>query len=579
MSSTVILCEVSLAGVFLLCAVVVRRAAAPAVLTTLTAATGGLLVLATVLHPRLPDLSSTAAVAALSLTFPVLVLLYPDGRPAPTVGLTVTAVVASTGLLAVLDAGDAATVGVYGLVQFCLVAACVWWRVEGASPDERLSLHWAVLLGVSGLLVAGHLAFLSEGPVGAVLTTVALSALPVGLAVGLVRPEVVDVRTASTRTVGEAGALVAAVAVFVGVVASIEGLRGSRLTVGESAVVAAFVAAGYHGVRQLLLGVADQLLFGPREDTVRAASHVGRTLADPVLALRALREALGLPYAALTDGAEPVAVSGTCSTVVVPLPLLLGTQQLGRLDVGLRPGELRLTRQDRTTLDVVTPALVQMLHALTLTRALQDSRAGVITAVEDERRRLRHDLHDTVGPTLTGIAYAADAARNTLDADPVRAHALLAALREDTATALDDVRRVVEGLRPPAVDELGLVGALSQRTAGLHAADGRRLTVSLETPTALPQMPAAVEVAAYRIVVEALTNVARHAGARHATVRLACDQLRLTVEVYDDGRSTAPWRVGVGLLSMRERAEQLGGDFCAQSGPAGGRVTAVLPLG
>lgn len=229
-------------------------------------------------------------------------------------------------------------------------------------------------------------------------------------------------------------------------------------------------------------------------------------------------------------------------------------------------------------LRVVGPALAQMLHARGLAEQLRESRGRVIGVVEDERKRLRRDLHDGLGPTLTGVAYTADAARNVLASDPAAADALLADLRAQTAAAITEIRRLVEGLRPPALDELGLVPALRQSSTRLFAADGRPLRVQVHPPERLPGLPAAVEVAAYRIVTEALTNVARHAGSDRADVLLACEPDALVLDVRDSGRSARAWTPGVGLTSMRERAEQLGGTLTASATPDGGRVLARLPL-
>ncbi|WP_205718062.1 sensor histidine kinase [Actinomadura soli] len=179
------------------------------------------------------------------------------------------------------------------------------------------------------------------------------------------------------------------------------------------------------------------------------------------------------------------------------------------------------------------------------------------------------------GPVLTGVAFKADAVGNLLDSDPASARALLAELRAEAAEAIDDIRRLVYDLRPPALDDFGLAGAIRQRAAQLERPD---LAVRVEAD-GLPALPAAVEAAAYRIAVEALTNAVRHSGAARVDVRIRADG-RLYVEVADDG--TVPgraWLPGVGIRSMRERAAELGGTCTAAPGPSGGRVTAALPLG
>ena len=341
------------------------------------------------------------------------------------------------------------------------------------------------------------------------------------------------------------------------------------------------VAVGFHPLTVLLRGIIDRLLFGDRPDPITAVTHVGQRLGDePVLALRALREALILPYAQLSQDGHVVAVSGKPTTTTREVRLLVGALEVGLLTVGLRPGEISLSAADERVLRILTPALAQAAHARALADALADSRERAIGAIEEERRRLHRDLHDGLGPTLTGVAYSADAARNLIRADPEEADTLLRGLRADTASAIAEVRRVVQGLRPPALDELGLVQAVHQRAAVIYGMDGKPLDVKVEAAE-LPPLPAAVEVSAYRITVEAMTNAARHA--RCASVRVALDLAdgALLIDVTDDGRGNQPsreWTAGSGTESMRERAEQLGGTFAAGPTPRGGRVQATLPI-
>ena len=190
---------------------------------------------------------------------------------------------------------------------------------------------------------------------------------------------------------------------------------------------------------------------------------------------------------------------------------------------------------------------------------------------------MRRDLHDGLGPVLTGIAFRADAAGNVLHDDPERAEVLLRELRASASDAIGDVRRLVYDLRPPALDELGLVGALRRHAQQL---DGGRPTVAVHAPEPLPPLRAAVEVAAYRIAVEALINAVRHAGANHVDVHVSCccSPEGLTLAVTDDGPGDREWVAGVGLTSMRERVAELGGTLTAGPAGSGGRVSARLPL-
>lgn len=165
-----------------------------------------------------------------------------------------------------------------------------------------------------------------------------------------------------------------------------------------------------------------------------------------------------------------------------------------------------------------------------------------------------------------------------LRADPdTAAEKLLVALRSDAAEAVDSIRSLVYGMRPPALDELGLERALRQQASTLQTHTGGPLAVDFYVPQGIPSLGAAVEVAAYRIVMEALSNVARHSTGRTATVLLRADSDRLILRVTDTGSSTEDWRPGVGIASMRERAAQVGGDLTWDATSGGGRVDAVLP--
>ena len=177
-------------------------------------------------------------------------------------------------------------------------------------------------------------------------------------------------------------------------------------------------------------------------------------------------------------------------------------------------------------------------------------------AREEERRRLRRDLHDGVGPTLASMAQRIDAATYIVRDNPDEAIALLQGLKGQVRSTLADIRRLVYALRPPALDELGLLAAVREHAA--QVAGGSDLQVLVEAPEALPPLPAAVELAAYRIALEALTNVVRHAQARTCRIRFAVvnadSRPGLRVEICDDGVGLpADHCVGVGLTSMRER--------------------------
>jgi signal transduction histidine kinase len=209
---------------------------------------------------------------------------------------------------------------------------------------------------------------------------------------------------------------------------------------------------------------------------------------------------------------------------------------------------------------------------------LQRSRESLVSAREEERRRLRRDLHDGVGPQLAALMLELETASD-LVSDNQEASALMAKLSKRASEIVSDVRRSVHALRPPALDELGLVGALRE---GVLQYGPAGLRVSVENPEELSHLPAAVEVACYRIAQEALANVVRHARASHCSIRIRLDEDvgALSVEVEDDGRGIRDDdSAGVGMISMRERTEELGG-WCTVKPLAGGGtlVRALLPF-
>jgi signal transduction histidine kinase len=266
------------------------------------------------------------------------------------------------------------------------------------------------------------------------------------------------------------------------------------------------------------------------------------------------------------------------------LPLTNQGEVVGRLLVGRRPGDEDFSAADTQLLQNIARQAGAAVYSAKLTADLQRSRQQLVTGREEERRRLRRDLHDGLGPALASLLLEARVMRRMIRDDPVAAEKLADEMQGDIRATIDDIRRVVHELRPPALDDLGLVPAIQVmsdkigRPEGQDAVNG--LQVHVDAPDDLPSLPAAVEVAAYRVVQEALTNVVHHAQARCAVVRLRLDDA-LHIEVTDDGVGINGGRPGgLGLHSMRERAAELGGSCAISRSPEGGtRVVATLPVG
>jgi signal transduction histidine kinase len=426
--------------------------------------------------------------------------------------------------------------------------------------------------------------------------TLAFAGVPVAVGIAVLKYRLYDIDLVINRTLVY-GVLTACV---VGIYVLVVGYLGALLRTDDllvSLIATGVVAVLFAPLRDRLQRVVNRLLYGERDDPYAALSRLGQRLEaaltpEAVLptVVRTVKEALRLPYAAVEirrNGSFEVAaetdgpVGDTAS-----LPLLYGGEPVGRLVLGRRPGEADFTPADRRLLEDLARQVGVAVHATRLTEEalrlsadLQKSRERLVSAREEERRRLRRDLHDGLGPQLASLTMKAEAARDLLESAPDRSSALLEEITTQAQEAVTDVRRLVYGLRPPALDDLGLLGALqAQATHTEH--NGLRVTV--DVPEELPSLPAAVEVAVYRIAQEALTNAARHAAAQSCTVRIAPDKRAnvLRLEVTDDGRGILEDRsAGVGLASMRERAEELGGTCEIEAPSSGGTsVRAILPL-
>jgi signal transduction histidine kinase len=301
-----------------------------------------------------------------------------------------------------------------------------------------------------------------------------------------------------------------------------------------------------------------------------------------------VKESLKLPYTAITlkqdDSFAVAAASGTPIDEPLRLPLVYQNEMVGQLLLGPRaPGE-SFSSADRRLLDDLAREAGVAVHAVRLTTNLQRmtadlqrSRERLVNTREEERRRLRRDLHDGLGPTLASLVQLLDTARMLVSRDQEAADALLIDVKDQIKMAITDIRRLVYALRPPVLDELGLVSAIGEHIGRYNQPNGLR--VLIDAPDPLPALPAAVEVAAYHISLEALTNVARHANAQTCRIRFSLEN-GLIIEITDDGDGLPVDRhAGVGLTSMRERAAELGGEFRIEPAKTHGtRVWARLPL-
>jgi two-component system NarL family sensor kinase len=461
---------------------------------------------------------------AIGLCLPVALLLFPDGHPAgPRWRWLVWATVAE-GVLVVLSFASPGeesfgsrsvtpylAIPFYGrlgplwtasniaaAVALALAIASLVVRYRRGADAERRQLLWLVLAALAVLAYIGvPWGIFRTGPV---LGLLVITLIPAAVTVAILRYQLLDIRMVVSRalvygllTAGAAGA-------YVGLVALLDVMVSSQVSLGSALVASIVVAVAFNPARVRLQRLIDRALYGERRDPVRAVSLVGERLAGSGTTglagvLEALCESLRLPFAAVRSRSAEAAAYGTAPELLHSASLSYDGARVGELVVGLRSGQRRLSQPDIAVLELLAGPLAVALHATALSAALQESRVAIVAAREEERRRLRRDLHDGLGPVLTGIAFKADAARNTLSSEPTHASGLLGELRADTTAAIADIRRLVYGLRPPALDDLGLIGSLRQQSARLaQRPDGGGVAVQINAPEDLPPLPAAVEV-------------------------------------------------------------------------------------
>lgn len=499
------------------------------------------------------------------VAFPLLFAVYPDGRFTPRW------LVAVVPVCAVLAAGDAATDGawsdrawwqLFAVGQLALLLAQVHRYRRRAGTAERAAVRWVILgtlLTVAAyMLVQATYGTVGTGPAGAVIgAQLAILPLLVGVGLGLLRPRALDVDLALHLSLVSLGTLV----VLTGVLVALPGSTTLRLVVAS--VVAAPVALG-------MLRVADWVVWRgrPREREAVArlltavnspdGQHdVPRAVLDSVLAAAWLEggRISGPWFAPVEVGTVRAAAEFTVD---------YRGERLALLELGPRRGETELTRRDRRVVEALVRQAAPALEAARTLLALQESRARTVAAREEERRRLRRELHDDLGPTLSGIALSASALASTTG------HPDAAQLHRDVRLAVEQSRDLAYGLRPPILDDHGLVAALQDRVGGPD--------VRIEAAVPLV-LPAAVDIAALRIVQEAVLNARKHASPEEITVDLRVADSALHVTVSDDGPGLPPdVRPGIGMHAIAERAAEVGGTARYDREAGGCRLVVTLPV-
>jgi two-component system NarL family sensor kinase len=562
-------------------------------------------------------------VPALGLIVTVLPHLVPEGRPMPGWWRRlplVGAVVVAAGTLLAAVAPRATTMNPsldnpLGVEALRHVVPAMGLAVVGAAVVLSLLGFVSLVLRFrrSSGVVRRQLAWFGYGLAGTVIATavapsevraLAVLLLPAGLMVAALRFRLYEIDRLLNRTAVGTVLLAGAAVTYAAVAGWAAVLLGERSPVA-SFIGAFAVAIAFHPARVRVQRVVDRVIAPQRIDpddltrdldrVLRAAGTPRAGLAAGVDLLRTRIHARGIAVEAFRvspvgHGADagvdrdPVVVAQS-GAVDDASAVLVNLWQHGAV-----VGRLRLIGGDAESEHLVRrPALQRAMagplatamHAWWLSLELEESRHSIVSTREEERRRLRRDLHDGLGPQLAAITMALETARHALHRERTDTVAtMLDTGIEQSRSAVDDIRVLVAGLRPPALDELGLEGALRSTGPGLLADHEAATRITISGGSDLGPLGAATEVAAYRIAQEAITNAVRHGQATAVHVQLLRDDATLCVTITDDGAGFDPdqARTGVGLGSMRERAVELGGSLAVSARPGHGTtITAALP--
>lgn len=489
-----------------------------------------------------------------------------------------------------------------------------------SNAEQRQQTKWVVYgVTISFLGFFGISAFFVSdaafSPVSYIYLTVALhifvAIIPLTLAFAILRHRLWDIDPLVNRTIVYGMLSLAIVLVYSASVLYLSSVFRTEKSYIISLIATSIVAILFAPLKQWLQRIVNRLMKGRHDDPFAVLVELGDSLIKPMApervlgtVARTIQDALRLPHVGISigmNGQETMAISvGEKKYDVHVFPLIHSGEELGTLLLSSRSLGEAFSTEDSKLLDILLRQVVPIAKNINMTagmerlaKDLQESRERLVLAREEERRQIRRNLHDDLAPRLMSLAFNVAAAEQYIRKSPDTAIELLGELRQVIRTTVNEIRTMVHDLRPPTLDEFGLLGSIEARideilkTSGQMAATLHNdpICVKLHVLEELPSLPAAVEVAVYRIVTESLVNVIRHAEAT------ACDvYIRLTpaqelqVEVLDNGKGI-PLPIkqsgngGIGLTSIRERAGELGGQCIFERLETGGtRVMALLPL-
>ncbi|MDN5765935.1 MAG: histidine kinase [Humibacillus sp.] len=456
-------------------------------------------------------------------------------------------------------------------------------RFRRSDPEKRQQVKWVLWAGsIAAIELTSE--WIPGNDVATVTSPIAAGLLAASISIAILRHRLFDIDLIINRTLVYGSLSVLVVALYALIVSAAGAVLDQATRFGPGLVAAALVAVALGPAKSRLQRGADRLMYGERRNPYGVMTRLGERLehdtgaGELTVITKTLTQALKLPHAAIIGlTGERLAETGSATIGTVAHQLNYHGVPVGQLLVTPRQHQDGFGPREQRLINDLARQVAAAVNAVRLTADLQASRQRLVSAKEEERRRLRRDLHNGLGSKLAAVGLKLDAAQAMAEERPELSREVITGVKADIRETIADIRRLVDGLRPPALNELGLIGALCEcGTRFSHAGIGPQITVVASG--ALPPLPAAVEVATFAIVNEAMTNVVRHANATRCSVRLSLQPGRpggtppwaLLIEIEDDGVGAGPAsRRGVGTASMRERAEELGGTVSVSTGPVG----------
>lgn len=575
---------------------------------------------------QIPEIISAIGWMSISLFF----LLFPDGRLThrwtiyiyiPFCLVQLTSLLFPHTRFELVNWPSTARLVYYMIMIVTIAYSQIVQYKKRSNAIQRQQTKWVVygfaFSFIGSMLFGGVFVYpvFSSGPASYLYMSIGLYAIacvfPITLSFAILRHRLWDIDPLVNRTIVYGTLSLCIILLYAVLVLYFSSLFDTEQNFIISLVATGIIAVLFAPLKNKLQLLVNRLMKGRHDDPYSVIKELGDRLIKPIApdtvltaVIESIRKALRVPYAGIAvgvNGNETMAAeSGKTRFDLCSFPILHGGEELGSLLLSSRSRDEAFTGEDEKLIHFLVRQIGPIVQNVKITLGmrllaedLQHSRERLVVAREEERLQIRKNLHDDLAPKLLSLSFNVAAAEQYIENNPRKAIELLAGLRQTIRTTVDEIRTMVHGLRPPTLDELGLIGSIRARlndigqtseplAAALHI---QPLTTELEAPDRLPPLPAAAEVAAYRIVTESLVNVIRHSKATRCKVRIdLLNDNELLVEITDNGiglpgKARPAENGGIGLTSIRERAHELGGSCSIENiQPGGARVKAIIPI-